>query len=336
MNCPRCNAQIPEGARICPNCGSPIQSADQKSAKPKKPIYKKWWFWVIIVFVFLVLISLFSPHDSSEGGTDQSIPSETTVNEVETTQASEQDADKEAAKKSFAEAMGTSTITFSESVRNDAGGNFRLTRLASSEDILDHAIEYYNAYIKNDTEVHFVINSTLKTTARISASYNYLFVDEYEYVDNEEHDAKTLLSGLPLGSYIVHIDTGEIEDLSKTVNDSGEVIELKSLEASILDAIPKDYYSETWSYVELEKLQNDTVRITIQIDLADESDDKVQKAVKECFDSANNVMTDAGVHYEMIDIMVVNNGDLIGIYSSENGTNFSLLKDGKQTDITLS
>ncbi len=38
-NCSTCNAEIASSAKTCPNCG----------AKNKKPIYKRWWFILIVV-----------------------------------------------------------------------------------------------------------------------------------------------------------------------------------------------------------------------------------------------------------------------------------------------
>lgn len=39
--CKACGAEIAKSAKSCPHCG----------AKNKKPIYKKWWFWVIILIL---------------------------------------------------------------------------------------------------------------------------------------------------------------------------------------------------------------------------------------------------------------------------------------------
>ena len=39
--CKACGAEIAKGAKTCPKCG----------AKVKKPIYKKWWFWVLIFLI---------------------------------------------------------------------------------------------------------------------------------------------------------------------------------------------------------------------------------------------------------------------------------------------
>lgn len=42
-NCKICNAQIATSAKTCPNCG----------AKIKNPIYKRVWFWVIVVLIVI-------------------------------------------------------------------------------------------------------------------------------------------------------------------------------------------------------------------------------------------------------------------------------------------
>lgn len=47
INCKTCGQEIASSAKRCPNCG----------AKVKKPIYKKWWFWVVIVIVILGIIA---------------------------------------------------------------------------------------------------------------------------------------------------------------------------------------------------------------------------------------------------------------------------------------
>ncbi|MBR5471897.1 MAG: Ltp family lipoprotein [Oscillibacter sp.] len=41
--CSACGVEIAKSAKACPHCG----------AKNKKPIYKKWWFWLIIIFILI-------------------------------------------------------------------------------------------------------------------------------------------------------------------------------------------------------------------------------------------------------------------------------------------
>lgn len=40
-----CGADIAKSAKVCPHCG----------AKNKKPIFKQWWFWVLVVFIVLIV-----------------------------------------------------------------------------------------------------------------------------------------------------------------------------------------------------------------------------------------------------------------------------------------
>lgn len=59
MVCKNCGAQVDDKAIICVNCGQPIK-------KPKKPITKKWWFWVLIAFAALFLIVVASGPSSDD------------------------------------------------------------------------------------------------------------------------------------------------------------------------------------------------------------------------------------------------------------------------------
>ena len=63
--CRNCGAELAEGKRFCPECGeptgeSPVQAAAptpspgypvQKPKRKRKPIFKRWWFWVLVVIV---------------------------------------------------------------------------------------------------------------------------------------------------------------------------------------------------------------------------------------------------------------------------------------------
>lgn len=68
--CKNCNSPLPEGTMICPVCG----------AKNKKPVYKKWWFWVLLVLIVLCLGSCGSDTKSDT----ESKPSAPSVSSSET------------------------------------------------------------------------------------------------------------------------------------------------------------------------------------------------------------------------------------------------------------
>lgn len=76
----------------------------------------------------------------------------------------------------------------------------------------EYALSYYKKYFKSDSEIHWIVNFTLKTTTCISVSGNMLFVDVHEYVDGEEHYADTLGSGMTLSKFHIYTDNGDIEN----------------------------------------------------------------------------------------------------------------------------
>ncbi len=101
-------------------------------------------------------------------------------------------------------------LNFSDTVRKDVTGNWRISTTSSGTPVSDCALEYYETLFSSDDEIHAVWNATLGTTTSISASGGLLFVDTHEYVDGEEHDADLLFSGSLLDSQIINIETGEL------------------------------------------------------------------------------------------------------------------------------
>lgn len=77
MKCEKCGTEF-EG-NVCPNgCEAP------KPAKIKKPIYKKWWFWVIIAVIAVGVINSFD-------GSTEDTPVDTPTANEQSTQTNEQD-----------------------------------------------------------------------------------------------------------------------------------------------------------------------------------------------------------------------------------------------------
>lgn len=100
-------------------------------------------------------------------------------------------------------------LLFFSSVRNDVTENWRLSETSSSLVPADYALEYYQETFSSDEEIHGIWNATLVTMTWIKMMSGLLFVDTYEYVDGEEHDAKIMFSGTLLDSKILYADTGE-------------------------------------------------------------------------------------------------------------------------------
>lgn len=66
--CKACNQEIAKNAKVCPHCGF----------KNKKPIFKQWWFWVIITIVFVAIIS--SGNNTDNENNTNNINSNETIN----------------------------------------------------------------------------------------------------------------------------------------------------------------------------------------------------------------------------------------------------------------
>lgn len=53
MKCNNCGSEVQENAAMCPECGAKLKNnmatVSSSSIKSKKPIYKNWWFWVLII-----------------------------------------------------------------------------------------------------------------------------------------------------------------------------------------------------------------------------------------------------------------------------------------------
>ena len=198
-----------------------------KKNKVKKPIYKKWWFWVIVVIFVLGMIGSIGGTSDSESSSDKNeVVSESDSIKVETTEEtkveeskteenvsnenSENDS-KEELKNALKDKEG---LVWFGDVRNDVTGNWRLSEYASSDTLETFAAEYYNAFFESDDEIHAVINMSTKVTGKITKVMDdTLDVTLYEYVKGEEHDAKELYGGMLLKEYWVTISTGEIEEI---------------------------------------------------------------------------------------------------------------------------
>ena len=165
------------------------------TTKAKKPIYKRWWFWVIIVVVLSAIFGSQGAEDGIEDGVNDTINSTQSQSEAKTN--SEFD-----------------DINFVISkVRNDSTGNWKVSTIAESIDIQDYALDYYKKYFESDKEIHAIVNFNYNTTTKISVAGNLLDVTIHEYVDKEEHDAKLLFSGMVLKEYHVNMETGAVEEI---------------------------------------------------------------------------------------------------------------------------
>lgn len=172
-----------------------------KEKKPVPKFLKIILIVLLVVLVLVILVAIFAPDPeepevSAPEATTQAIPQRT-------------------------EAVGKSDLSSADllgsskpySMNNDATGQWKLVSFASpAGEIERYALDYYlqNFTKEAPEEVHWLVNFTTGTTTSIKCLSGVLFVDSFEYVENEEHDAKAIGGGLPLSSYLVYLDNGDI------------------------------------------------------------------------------------------------------------------------------
>lgn len=99
-------------------------------------------------------------------------------------------------------------------VLNDKTGKWKLSRISTTENILEYAKSYYKINFNNDKEIHAIVNFTLSKTVKISKLFdNVISVTIHEYIDKEELDANKLFNGNVLGEYWIYLDNGDIEEI---------------------------------------------------------------------------------------------------------------------------
>lgn len=188
----------------------------------KKPITKRPWFWPVVC---IVAVGAILGGNGDKTDENRNIPDESnqSVIQVDTSDRSTlPDVSESTESGTYTLPCGMELQFWSE-VRNDVTGKWRRAATSDSFVPADYAVEYYNAMFNSDDELHSIWNATLKTTTSISVSGNLLFVDTYEYVSGEEHDAKIMFTGTKLDSRIIDKESGEPVELDTEPNPTTEL-----------------------------------------------------------------------------------------------------------------
>lgn len=178
------------------------KKSDKKALK--KPIYKKVWFWIIVVLVvFAAFGSSGDKNDEQPDASDKTSTSET-VSSTEAPDDTDDTGDAPAASSLDVD------VTFYDTFKNDTTGKWRKALVSTSEDIQEYALDYYQEYFKSDDEVHVIYNFSLNTVNCLTVNGDTLFISITDYVDDEEHDAKAACGGTHLGDLQISIESGEV------------------------------------------------------------------------------------------------------------------------------
>lgn len=205
------------------SAGNGETDAPHSENNSKKPTTKRWWLWPVIAVIAIsaVIGSTGSDKKDEKQDIDQNSVDAENNDQLE-------DKGDPVVSGEITSGDGKYTLPcgielqFWDEVQNDVTGNWRRAATSDSLAPAEYALEYYNEMFHSDDEVHAIWNATLKTTTRITYSGGLLFVDTFEYVDGEEHDAKILFSGPQLDSRIIDIATGKPYEKPDEVDKAGD------------------------------------------------------------------------------------------------------------------
>lgn len=80
--------------------------------------------------------------------------------------------------------------------------------------VKDYALKYYQAWMLDKDELHYIVNFHVKTVTSIAKIGNSLMVIVHEWQKSTEHYIDTIGSGMVLGTYMVDLGTGEIVQIN--------------------------------------------------------------------------------------------------------------------------
>lgn len=166
---------------------------------------------VLIAIIAICIIGIVAtPSKKEEEGAKTTEVSATTESPTQDSEPESEPEQSEAEDQQEESTLGEMSVIFSDSVRNDVTGNWRMAKVTGSKSAEEYAADYYKEYFKAENEVHIIVNFTLNTTSVLTYGNGEIYVRIYEYVDGEEHDAKKIPSGESLAEYHINADTGEI------------------------------------------------------------------------------------------------------------------------------
>ena len=175
----------------------------QLNIEEKKGMKKKLLIAAFCV-IAIAAVGSGSKNSSNAATKKQQVSSNSIENEV-------LDADDKKECKSGDYTIDGIDFSFTDHVRNDATGNWRISLIADSKaDVFQYCVDYYKEMFTSDNEIHAIVNFSLNTTSKISVlSDGVLDVCIYDYVKGEEHYAEKLFGGELLKEEFISVETGE-------------------------------------------------------------------------------------------------------------------------------
>lgn len=261
--CKACGQEIAKSAKTCPHCG----------AKNKKPIFKKWWFWAIIVVLIIAIGT--SGNDTDSGNTSNNTTNPNQNISSNDTNSTTDNKPKEPAKTEYYVGDtiedGNTKIVFmssgdyveeNEFMQPEEGKKYIFLQFAfeNISKTTDTSISFYSFECYADgyaAEMYYGGNDDLSATlsaGRATTGYIYFEVPadaeviEVEYETNvfTEKKIKFIFEGEKDSGYVQQLNTTPTEGAYKV----GDIIESSRLNITYLSC--EEYVSDNMFVVPAE------------------------------------------------------------------------------------
>ena len=261
--CKACGQEIAKSAETCPHCG----------AKNKKPIFKKWWFWAIIVVLIIAIGT--SGNDTDSGNTSNNTTNPNQNISSNDTNSTTDNKPKEPAKTEYYVGDtiedGNTKIVFmssgdyveeNEFMQPEEGKKYIFLQFAfeNISKTTDTSISFYSCECYADgyaAEMYYGGNDDLSATlsaGRATTGYIYFEVPadaeviEIEYETNvfTEKKIKFIFEGEKDSGYVQQLNTTPTEGAYKV----GDVVESSRLKITYLSC--EEYVSDNMFVVPAE------------------------------------------------------------------------------------
>lgn len=122
-----------------------------------------------------------------------------------------------------------------------------------------------------------------------------------------------------------------------TYHQTGGLVDVEAINKALIDSIPKEYQDERWffAYCSESGSNGNTVSVSVQINLGKDDMPAAKDLAVKCYATTKQAVEDFYCNMESFNIMVVNKGAPVGMISTQDGTNYTIIASGKRSEFTV-
>ena len=123
----------------------------------------------------------------------------------------------------------------------------------------------------------------------------------------------------------------------KVYQEQGKNVDEAAINEVLAEKIPQSYQASKWfqAYASATGTTDNSASVTIQVDQGSDNQENAQALATQFYGTVKEVVESAGCQLESLDVTVVNNGSPVGLYFTEDGKSYTLLRNGKRSEFEI-